>query len=198
MMTCPDCGENLDDVPVGEPCPQCGGSGRDARVLALPALARVEAARPTIGIGYNQPRPWKQKWNDVLYALGRVESVYSVREGQGNEDVRRAVEGFFNTCRELADWLWQDPNSGLDRKTVLDFVRDDPDLRLADGVAQTTKHHTRTGAEPITARVALIFVGPDGGRAQIDWWKPTGEWGSVDAYELAHNCVQAWRRFLGL
>jgi hypothetical protein len=72
MMTCPDCGERLDDVPGGQPCPQCGGLRRDASPTAQPATARVEAFRPTIAIGYNSPRPWKQKWQDVLNALGEV------------------------------------------------------------------------------------------------------------------------------
>jgi hypothetical protein len=198
MMTCPDCGELLDDVPVGHPCPRCRGLRRDATVIAQPATAHVQVLRPTIGIGYTGPRPWRQKWTDTLDALERVENVYTKKEGQGNEDVRRAVEDFFRVCRELADWLWQDTGSGLDRDTVLNFVRDDPDLRLADGVAQTIKHHTRTGSDPITARVTQIFVGPDGARAQIDWSKPSGASGSEDALALARRCVGAWRRFLGL
>ena len=31
-MICPDCQQNLDDVPVGDPCPQCGGVQRSAVV----------------------------------------------------------------------------------------------------------------------------------------------------------------------
>ena len=46
---------------------------------------------------------------------------------------------FFKDCRELADWLWQDHQS-LDKPTVMDFVMADPDLRLADGLAQSIKH----------------------------------------------------------
>jgi predicted RNA-binding Zn-ribbon protein involved in translation (DUF1610 family) len=33
-MICPDCQQNLDDVPVGDPCPQCGGVRRSAVVQA--------------------------------------------------------------------------------------------------------------------------------------------------------------------
>ncbi len=32
MMTCHDCQTNLDDVPVGSPCPNCGSLRRDATV----------------------------------------------------------------------------------------------------------------------------------------------------------------------
>ena len=43
MMSCPDCQTNLDQVPVGDPCPTCGGMRRDAVVTppTANAIARV-------------------------------------------------------------------------------------------------------------------------------------------------------------
>jgi len=43
MMTCPDCAKTLDDVPIGEPCPNCGSLRRDAAVgiPTLKAMTRV-------------------------------------------------------------------------------------------------------------------------------------------------------------
>jgi predicted RNA-binding Zn-ribbon protein involved in translation (DUF1610 family) len=58
MMNCHDCGAGLDDVPVGDPCPKCGSTRRDATVFAHPATAEVVVPTPTIGIGYNPHRPW--------------------------------------------------------------------------------------------------------------------------------------------
>jgi hypothetical protein len=155
----------------------------------------VEAFRPTIAIGYNSPRPWKQKWQDVLNALGEVKSAYTAKEGQGNEDVRRIVEDFIKTCRELADWLWQ--NTNVNKSTVIGLIRRSPSLRLADAMAQTTKHHTRRSGkdDPITARITEIRVGPDGARAQISWSRASGANGSEDALDLARRCVKAWRGF---
>jgi hypothetical protein len=197
MMSCPDCGEMLDDVPVGQPCPQCGGLRRDARALAQTATAKVEAFMPTIAIGYGDPRPWEQKWQDVLHSLQQIERAYTTRDFESNEDIRRAVEGFFKTCRELADWLWQ--NGGLEKSAVMKFVLDDPHLRLADAVAQTTKHHTRHGKDdPITARIVEIRSSPVGVTAKIGWSRASGATGSEDARDLARECVQAWRKFLGL
>lgn len=169
VMTCPDCGTGLDDVPVGQPCPQCGGLRRDASPTAQPATVHVGVPRPTIAIGYNAPRPWKQKWQDVLDARGKVTSAYTTKEGQGNEDVRRVVEDFFKTCRELADWLWE--NADVDKSAVRGLMERSPSLRLADAMAQTTKHHTRQPRErdPITARITEIRVGPDGASARIGW-----------------------------
>jgi hypothetical protein len=196
MMSCPDCGENLDDVPVGQPCPQCGGLRRDATVVAQPAVAHAEAFMPTVVLGYGDPRPWQQKWQDVLDALQEVENVYTRREGRSTDDVRRVIEEFFKICRELADWLWQ--NAGLAKATVMSCVLNDPHLRLADAVAQTTKHHTRMGSDPITARITEIRSAPEDLGAMIGWSRPSGASGSEDARELARNCVQAWRGFLGL
>ena len=35
-MTCPDCGSNLDPVPISEPCPSCGGMRRNTTVTVAP------------------------------------------------------------------------------------------------------------------------------------------------------------------
>jgi hypothetical protein len=199
MMNCHNCGAGLDDVPVGDSCPKCGSGRRDATVFAHPATAQVVVPTPTIGIGYNPHRPWQQKGQDIEHGLERIGSAYDVTQGQyGNEDVRRFVEGFFKDCRELADWLWQDHQStGLDKATVMGFVMTDPALRLADGIAQTTKHHTRTfGTDPITAGITDITTGPGGRYAKIGWSQPSGAKGSEDALRLARKCVDAWRRFL--
>jgi hypothetical protein len=93
-------------------------------------------------------------------------SAYTAKEGQSNEDVRRIVEDLFKTCRELADWLWQ--NTNVNKSTVIGLIRRSPSLRLADAMAQTTKHHTRRSGkdDPITARITesasvLMALGPD-------------------------------------
>jgi hypothetical protein len=196
-MTCSDCGSCLDDVPIGRPCPNCAGLRRDARVMAQTAEVRVVALRPTIAIGYNEHRPWRQKWQDLSLALEQLEGAYATEEGQGNEHIRRMVEDFFETCRELADWLWQDKqNANVTKSAAMGFVMGDRHLRLADAMAQTTKHHTRQGSDPITARITEIRVGPDGARAQIGWSRVSGENGSEDALDLARSCVGAWRGFL--
>jgi hypothetical protein len=43
-MFCPDCGLDLDSVPVGAPCAGCGGSRRSAGVGLVAATGRGEAA----------------------------------------------------------------------------------------------------------------------------------------------------------
>jgi hypothetical protein len=43
-MTCPDCGADLDRVPVEEPCPGCGGKRRAAHVKLIVDTALAELA----------------------------------------------------------------------------------------------------------------------------------------------------------
>ena len=197
-MTCSDCGESLETNPVGRPCPRCGGSRRDATVLGQTAECRVEAPPGTIAIGYTSPRPWRQKWQDLLDALEPINYAYTTKDSLSNEDVRQDVEHFFQICRELADWLWK--NGGVSKSIVMERLHGSHYLRLADAMAQTAKHHTRTPARqnpnPITAEIAEIFIGPDGARVRINWSRPSGAKGSRDALDLARGCVRSWQRFL--
>jgi hypothetical protein len=124
--------------------------------------------------------------------------AYSARQGLiAEHHLRRVVEEFFKDCRELADWLWQDhQNTNLDKSAVITAVMGDPNLRLADAIAQTTKHHTRSGSDPITARISRVVIENDYMRARVGWRRPSGSYGKEDALELARKCVDAWRRFL--
>jgi hypothetical protein len=192
MMTCSDCSASLDDVPVNELCPNCGGERRDATVFPKTAHAKAQAPRPTLRIGYEQERPWQQKWQDLVDRREQIRQAYVTTTGLSNEQVRRIVEHFFAICRELADWLKQ--NAGLTQ--ALDFVTSDPYLRLCDAVAQTTKHHTREGKDPISARVMNISTGPHGISVEIEWTRPSGDNGSADALDLAERCVAAWQRYI--
>jgi hypothetical protein len=198
MMTCPDCGESLDATPVGQPCPQCGGQRRDATVLGQTARAVATAPAPSIAIGHTNPRPWQEKWQDILDALKPIEHAYTTRDGLSNKDVEQDIRGFFRVCREMADWLWK--NTSLSKDTVMKRVMKSHYLRLADAIAQTTKHHTRDvtrrNPNPITAGIAETRITPDGARVRIDWSRPSGSTGSRDALELASGCIRSWRRFL--
>jgi hypothetical protein len=59
-MFCPDCSVSLDDVPVGNPCPGCGGRRRSAKV-GIPAVSA------TISVG--EVRALVQEAVDELTAM---------------------------------------------------------------------------------------------------------------------------------
>ncbi|WP_158713455.1 hypothetical protein [Streptomyces sp. NRRL F-525] len=191
-MTCPDCDTNLDETPVGQPCPSCGGDRRSATVYAEAALVVTVALDASGGIGYNPQRPWQQKWRDVISGLDAIQATY-LQNDLDNEAVRRQVETFFKDCCELADWLREQAG----KADAMDYVKVDRDLKLCDGMAQTTKHHTRAPSskrDPITARISRVDGG-QGVRAEIEWSTPSGSTGTEDALDLAQRCKSAWERF---
>ena len=192
VMNCADCGTNLDETPVGQLCPRCGGGRRSAKAYAEAALLVTATLTASGSIGYNPVRPWQQKWRDVITGLDALQVTYRQRD-LDNEVVRRQVETFFKDCCELADWL----RKQADSPNAMNYVKTDPDLKLCDGMAQTTKHHTRAPSskqDPITARISWVHGG-QGVRAEIEWSTPSGSTGIEDALDLARRCKSAWERF---
>jgi hypothetical protein len=47
MLTCPDCSEHLDGVPVGDPCTRCGSLRRDA-TLSLAQSRAIDRVFPAM------------------------------------------------------------------------------------------------------------------------------------------------------
>ena len=157
-------------------------------VLAGAAVAVVAAFDASGSVGYNPVRPWQQKWRVVRSGLSAIEATYAAND-INDEVIRRQVEDFFKDCRELADWLKEQAG----KPEAMAYVNSDPDLVLCDGMAQTIKHHTRAGSDPISAWVARVRSGPI--RVDIEWSRPSGASGTEDALDLARRCVVAWEGF---
>ena len=86
-MICPDCQQNLDDVPVGDPCPQCGGTRRNVVVQLPTARVVVSAMAPTVSIGYSLEPGWAYQWNGIQRHLARLREQYQGINTLGNVDV---------------------------------------------------------------------------------------------------------------
>jgi hypothetical protein len=162
---------------------------RSAKAFAETAMLSVSVPDVTVEVGYGEPRPWQETWQDITHALQEITDAYGTR--MGNDAVRRSVLTFFGSCRKLADWLYQ--NAG--KAQALEFVNTDPDLRICDGFAQTDKHHTREGKDPITARIIKMQMTPEGARVEVGWSSKSGAAGTEDALDLARRCVAAWEKF---
>jgi hypothetical protein len=163
--------------------------------IAAVSLVVTATMSATASVGYAPTPAWTRKWRDVLDGLAELEGLYSLPD-TSNEPARRAVEVFFARCRELADWLQH--NAAVDKADLYDLRSTDPALKICDGMAQTTKHHTRTrdrrNPDPITARVSWFHGGP-GVHLDIDWSTASGASGTEDALDLARRCVSSWRAF---
>lgn len=191
MDVCARCGTGLSEIRAGDPCPKCGSLERGRLVRVQGALGITAAVDASVSIRYNPNRPWQQKWRDVLSGLRQIEQTYGQND-LDNEIVRRQIEDFFKDCREFADWL----KHSAGKAEAMNFVATDPDLKLCDALAQTTKHHTRKLKGSIRAWIAEIHGGR-GVWAEIEWSDPSGNTNTEDALDLARRCVSAWRRFFG-
>jgi hypothetical protein len=183
--TCAGCGADLTEAEQAKPCLSCGERGRSIHVKVADAAGAADHASVRAEFG---ERPWEEKWSEVTRLLAEIEAIYTNR---GSIDVaREAVEGFFKAARELADWI-----KAKTGKNALGFVNDDADMAIPDGFAQTLKHHTRTKAGSISARIASIDAALPGIRVEIAWSTSGGPETKVDALNLARTTVAAWRRY---
>jgi hypothetical protein len=146
-------------------------------------------------IGYGPDRPWYVQWRSVRQHLEIVESNCRPGAYRGNEPVRLDFENFFTQCLHLGDWLWEDKTTGLTETQVRKFIEKDQALRVCAGMANTSKHRTRSQANALTARIASVTSDPNGTRASIAWSKGFDS-GTEDALDLAGRCMAAWDGYL--
>lgn len=136
-------------------------------------------------------RTWQRKWRDVLHARDTIAQTYQGDRIDVDEFTRR-IEGFFKTCRELADWL--EESIGL---PAISYARTPRALELCDAIAQTAKHFARQPSkwDPITAVVVRLFGDTVGVHADVAWTSNARPSGSQDALQLAEECIAAWEGF---
>ncbi|MFT9661757.1 hypothetical protein ACM0CQ_05805 [Mycobacteroides abscessus subsp. abscessus] len=160
--------------------------------------------RPQTAVLYLPARHWQHKYLDVLADLRVLEAVYNVPPDEQFTPARahelsRAAEGFFKTCRELADWIEEETCC-----TAIGHIHDTgrrafpTPLQLCDAVAQTAKHHTRTKQkqDPISATPGIVRRGENGLQVDIAWHTKT-QLGisTVDALTLAKECMSEWHSY---
>ena len=199
-MICPDCQQNLDDVPVGDPCPQCGGKRRSAVVQAQAAMAAVSAMSATVSIGYNLQPGWAYQWHGIQRHLARLHEQYQGIRMLGNVDVEETVHSLFLGLYHLYDWLHQDSTLSLSEPTVRAWIdQHQNSLGLCRAYANTWKHMKRDRTGALIAQITRIESGPNGQKVTIGyrpWDQPTLSMTEVDGLALAEQSEQDWRDFL--
>jgi hypothetical protein len=199
-MFCPDCMQNLDDVPVGDPCPHCGGRRSNALAFASAALAAASAMAVTVTIGYNQEPGWSYQWDIAQRHLARLREQYQGINLRGNIDAEETVHALLLALNHLADWLYQDQATGLTKATVDAHVRTHPaSLGVCRDYANTLKHMRRGSPAQPVARIAEIESGPSGQKVTIAHGpgnQPPASHARTDARDLAEQCEQSWRNLL--
>lgn len=199
-MICPDCQQNLDNVQVGDPCPQCGGTRRNAVVQLPTATVAVSAMAPTVSIGYSLQPGWAYQWNGIQRHLARLREQYKGINTLGNVDVEQTVHSLFLGLYHLYDWLHQDSALSLTEPTVRAWIdQHQNSLGLCRDYANTWKHMVRNRPGARIAQITKIESGPNGQKVTIGyrpWDQPSQPMTEVDGLVLAEQSEQDWRDFL--
>jgi hypothetical protein len=177
------------------------GTGSEGPVIIAVASAEWSSSDDTEG---NLRRikaadqPWQEKWRQMFHQLQRLHEIYEQEDRTVSDlDVEACVNGFFSECDGLADWLGLDVSVPTDlgekaRSYSLTGV-----LKDCDAVSNSHKHKELTHSGKTTARISTVTSNSGRWTAVIDLDWPSGGGGrSVDALELAEQCVNAWRSFL--
>jgi hypothetical protein len=103
---------------------------RQARRAAVPVDRVIEQPSPAGGDAVITPKPaftffpkrhWQGKYDDILVDLRVLEAAYNVHQEELTRaraaEFARVAEGFFKTCRELADWIYEE--TGVNAKGTL-------------------------------------------------------------------------------
>jgi hypothetical protein len=150
-MTCPDCGADLDAVPVGDPCPICGSTRRNATVMppTVAAVATVwsgghtefsvddDPAKPALPLGRAAERSVSHSVDAVI--------------GPGVSDrAWRRLQELATDARRLMVWVHAPGEDGV----VLCEVMDEDGVRLAAEVG--------ADAEDAVLNVADVIAGTRG------------------------------------
>jgi hypothetical protein len=127
----------------------------------------------------------------------KIREAYTDAKGLGNAEVDARVHHFCGECHDLRDWLNKDITNlpGATRAAVDHHHHTERPLRISSAVANSHKHHTRNPSQT-TARIRDTEMTPDRGARvtiEVDWATPHAT--TVDALDLANECVDSWRGF---
>ena len=110
------------------------------------------------------------------------------------------VYAFFFNCYHLKDWIKNDAKIGAAAAKVEGFINQNNNLGLCADICNGLKHLRRTssrsGQDPkFGPRKFAVQIGGPETTISVKYSIDTSI-GSVDAFELATNCLQAWEKFI--
>lgn len=134
---------------------------------------------------------WYQRFTEI--DSGRVHNKTS-------DFYEDEIYAFFLNCYHLKDWIKNDPTVGAAATMVEDFISSNKNLSLCVDICNGLQHlvlvSSRSGQNPQFGK--RDFHLQLGGQQQIISVKYTIDTmtGSIDAFTLATNCLEAWKSFI--
>ncbi|SRR5713101_596756 len=139
-----------------------------------------------------------ERWFDRLASINQGRTHDRSTDYYSDE-----VYAFFLNCYHLKDWIINDGSVNLSnkKKLVEDLVTNDKHLSVCADICNSLKHlklnsPPRSGAQPQFAQThyALNLGGPET-TISVKYTVDTA-YGSVDAFDLGTECLNAWRQFI--
>jgi len=123
MTSCKHCGQNLDSVPAGDPCPNCGGTGRNHVLTVEPGVFVLTGADANLTI----LRHWTSLLQiaESLYAAGYFGVALILAQSACEIVMTRAVAAASKKLGRKAKSDSYSPNRGDHRKTYRQLTGDD-------------------------------------------------------------------------
>lgn len=134
MSQCPNCKTELSEDNSG-PCPVCGHAFATLQLAGVGILDVVKAE-----VGYGPQKSWLEQWGVVERSYQQLKGIYD--SPVDNQVATSTAKDFFIHCWHLKDWLVEDPAIGVVSADIGILLGNDPDLKLCNAMANTSKHHT--------------------------------------------------------
>jgi len=160
---------------------------------------------------------YEEQFDRVKRYYGRFEEINAGRiHDQDSEEYRDDVHAFFQNCFHLKDWIKNDDSlPDIVRSAVEAYVNGNYDLNLCGDICNGAKHlkldkKIRTGKQPqLTKTEVSLHMGGSLGFGPVSsaplsaiettiiirYTIETAQ-GSIDAFDLATRCIDAWKTFL--
>ena len=144
---------------------------------------------------------FREQYDRMLRWYARFKRVTDGEEPRDDTECHKDdIRAFFDNCFDLRDWILNDERSGNARKAVKDFVNVMQCMQLCAEIANSRKHlkftRNRSKQHPALGSRKLDFKrGGKSPTVRVGYTIATSS-GPRDAFQLATECVEAWKAFL--
>jgi hypothetical protein len=195
--SCSDCGAPRNSDEETSLCSTCGSTAITRQITVVEEIGFGDDSL-SVGVEFAPgPRPWREKWSRLLLDLDTIRRSYAGQLGfQSTDAWASTIASFLGSAHHLYEWIEHDPQVPAAATAAShSYMQGDPFLKIAEGISNTDKHHTRDHG--IQTAIGKMTVDSTGCTAEIAWRHvKSGAAGRIDALDLAEGCVAAWKAFI--
>jgi hypothetical protein len=150
-------------------------------------------------------KKYMEQWERVQRFFLRFESLSkSIDHSRPSQEYDDDVYAFFQNCYHLKDWIKNDPYCAR-WPSVEALINGDAYLKLCADLCNAQKHLTlttsRSSQNPVfdggTIKLNITEgAGPTQVKVAVAYNIATATLGTIDALDLARNCVNSWKTFI--